>query len=245
MSSCAVAVFVKTPGHSPVKSRLAAITGASFAGELYRRCVLATGSVVEAAAADGTITPYWAVAEAEAVGEWAGFDNVAQGEGGLGERMGRVYAALLERHPAVVLIGADSPQLEAADLLAAASRLDRSPPLIVLGPALDGGFWLMGGNCPLPMTEWRAVPYRREDTRERFVDRVRGHASLINLRPLSDVDDVDDLAPLVAGLEDIERPTREQSALLLWVRKQMTTDGGRLRPWSGAGQPSDGSSDVS
>lgn len=69
----------------------------------------------------------------------------AQGGGSLGCRMQRQlrlgFAAGLEQ---VVLIGTDLPSLEALDLQAAFRALEQRP--LVLGPAGDGGYWLLGLN---------------------------------------------------------------------------------------------------
>lgn len=68
---------------------------------------------------------------------------VAQGEGSLGVRLQRqVVRALGEGAPAVVLIGSDLPDVSAGDLVEAILRLRRSS--LVLGPARDGGYWLLG-----------------------------------------------------------------------------------------------------
>jgi glycosyltransferase A (GT-A) superfamily protein (DUF2064 family) len=68
---------------------------------------------------------------------------VPQGEGSLGLRLQRqVVRALGEGAPAVVLIGSDLPQLSAGDLIEALDQLHRAP--LVLGPARDGGYWLIG-----------------------------------------------------------------------------------------------------
>lgn len=71
--------------------------------------------------------------------------SAAQGGGGLGCRMQRqlqrAFRAGAER---VVLIGTDLPGLECGDLLAAFAALARQP--LVLGPARDGGYWLIGLN---------------------------------------------------------------------------------------------------
>jgi rSAM/selenodomain-associated transferase 1 len=82
-------------------------------------------------------------------GERLGADRVRrQGRGSLGLRMRR---QLLQGHRAgarsVVLIGSDLPGLEAADLLAAFAALEqgaRERSALVLGPARDGGYWLIG-----------------------------------------------------------------------------------------------------
>jgi len=48
----------------------------------------------------------------------------------------------------VVLIGSDLPQLERADLASAFAALDHQQ--AVLGPACDGGYWLIGLRRPEP-----------------------------------------------------------------------------------------------
>ena len=69
----------------------------------------------------------------------------AQGGGSLGLRMQRqwqrAFGAGAEQ---VVLVGTDLPDLAGTDLVAAFRALDTGP--LVLGPALDGGYWLIGLN---------------------------------------------------------------------------------------------------
>ena len=69
----------------------------------------------------------------------------AQGPGNLGLRMQRQWQrAFGAGADQVVLIGTDLPDLAGADLAAAFRALDAGP--LVLGPALDGGYWLIGLN---------------------------------------------------------------------------------------------------
>jgi glycosyltransferase A (GT-A) superfamily protein (DUF2064 family) len=71
---------------------------------------------------------------------------VDQGQGSLGMRLRRqVVRASRDGIAQLVLIGSDLPELEAADLLAAFAALQGGAPL-VLGPAVDGGYWLLGLN---------------------------------------------------------------------------------------------------
>ena len=88
-----VAIFVKTPGHSPVKTRLAADRGQAWTEAWYRRAAAAVAAVARATIA----TSYWAVAEPEAIatGAWPDLPAIAQGDGGLGSRMARVHAELV------------------------------------------------------------------------------------------------------------------------------------------------------
>ena len=74
---------------------------------------------------------------------------VLQGRGALGLRMQRQFQrAAREGASKVVLIGSDLPELEASDLSAAFTSLRHCQG--VLGPALDGGYWLIGLRRPEP-----------------------------------------------------------------------------------------------
>jgi len=73
------------------------------------------------------------------------FAMVPQAGGNLGCRMHRELRRCFEAgDEQVVLIGTDLPGLECRDLEAAFTRLGEAP--VVLGPAVDGGYWLIGFN---------------------------------------------------------------------------------------------------
>lgn len=67
-----------------------------------------------------------------------------QQDGDLGERMYHALARGLERYSRVILVGSDCPQMDRAYLAGAAALLDEAD--VVLGPALDGGYVLIGGR---------------------------------------------------------------------------------------------------
>ncbi|MBV8852583.1 MAG: DUF2064 domain-containing protein, partial [Sinobacteraceae bacterium] len=138
--STGLAIFVKTPGFSPVKTRLAAGMGKHAAEEFHRLSALAVGAIGQAARPE--ITPYWAVAEFEALHSplWKNLPTIWQGSGGLGERLHCVHEALLERHDIAFLCGADAPQLAVRALHAARETLEQSQVQFILGPTHDGGF---------------------------------------------------------------------------------------------------------
>jgi rSAM/selenodomain-associated transferase 1 len=88
-----------------------------------------------------------------ALGRWGaqlGCDRaVVQGPGSLGLRLQRqVLRARRRGVRQVVLVGSDLPTLEAVDLERAFRALESEP--LVLGPAADGGYWLigLGGSWP-------------------------------------------------------------------------------------------------
>ncbi|MCG5528307.1 MULTISPECIES: DUF2064 domain-containing protein [Halorhodospira] len=208
----AIALFVKTPGCSAVKTRLAAGLGRLEAERLYLRCA---GAAAEAAQSAALGPVYWALAEPVAVagGFWTGLPLLAQGEGELGERMGRVHDTLVRKHGRGILLGADAPQVSPEDLARAASWLEAEDARIVIGPARDGGFWLFGSNRTLPGQRWRAVPYSHPRTLAVFREVMAEQGSWLTLRPLTDLDEAADLVSVARELVGLDSPTPAQSAL--------------------------------
>lgn len=213
----AAAIFVKTPGLSPLKTRLAAGIGQAAAEHWYR---LAADAVAEALARVPGLTACWAVAEpvASAASAWPGLPLIGQGEGELGERMGRVHAALLERHDFVLLLGADTPQLEPAHLVEAVSWLDSGEPRLVMGPARDGGFWLLGANRDPAPADWLRAPCGRADTACGFRVAMARHGAWRLLPELTDVDEAQDLDAMLAEVGSLEHPLPAQLRLAAWTR---------------------------
>lgn len=218
--SGALAIFVKTPGHSPVKSRLAAQRGERYAVAWYQRAAAAVASVVQQAVQRHRLTAYWAVAEDAALDAWSGFPTLAQGHGDLGERMARVHEALVRRHGCGLLLGADAPQLCAESLRDAFEWLAAAPPRLVLGPARDGGFWLFGANLAPPRPAWTAVTYSVADTARQLRGTMQDLGEWHTLPALTDVDHADDLIAVEAALHALPAPTAEQQALADWMRAQ-------------------------
>lgn len=198
--SGALAIFAKTPGLSPIKTRLADGLGAQKAAEFYRlsvRCLDALAHEVAQLSA-GALVPYWAVGEREALGHslWSGHARLWTGEGGLGRRLDRVYATLLARHDHVLLIGSDSPQLRARTVLAAHRHLlkKKGP---VIAPTDDGGYYLFGGHAPIGSEVWTSVHYSAATTCAEFSARLRADGPLRTLESGFDVDVPSDLDKLL------------------------------------------------
>ncbi|MFU8820214.1 MAG: TIGR04282 family arsenosugar biosynthesis glycosyltransferase [Gammaproteobacteria bacterium] len=213
----AAAVFVKTPGLSPLKTRLAAGIGQAAAEHWYR---LAAEAVAEALAWVPELTTYWAVAEpvASAASAWPGLSLIGQGEGELGERMGQVHATLLQRHDFVLLLGADTPQLEPSRLAEAAGWLTSGAPRLVMGQARDGGFWLLGANRDPAPSDWLRAPCGRADTALGFRDAMAHLGEWRLLPELTDVDEAQDLDAMLAELGSLEHPLPAQLRLAAWTR---------------------------
>lgn len=212
----ALALFVKTPGLSPVKTRLAGTLGVVQATQFHRLAATATMAVVRRCQPE--LVPYWAIAEAGATAglAWPELAQIRQGEGSLGARLHRVHAELQARHGRVLLIGADAPQVTPGLLVAALDALDAHP--FVLGPAADGGFWLFGGREPIAPAVWLGVRYSQADTAAQLRSALAARGSLASLPTLTDVDMAADLPVLAQALSALAKPLPEQSALLDWLQ---------------------------
>jgi uncharacterized protein len=163
-----VLVVAKAPVAGFAKTRLAAAVGPTAAAEL------ATASLLDTlAAAAGTGWPVVValtgdVDAAPRAGELhealAGCAVVDQRGQGLGERLASAHAdaAAVSRRRAVVQIGADTPQVESADLVAAYQRLHGYDALV--GPAYDGGWWLLAARHAAVAGGLVEVPMSRPDT---------------------------------------------------------------------------------
>jgi hypothetical protein len=214
-----LALFVKTPGRSPVKSRLWPAIGREAAEALYLDCATAVGEIALGLQGEGRAQAYWAVAEAERDGEadvatashfWQSLPVVAQGDGGLGERMAQVYATLRARHGAALLIGTDLPQLSMEVLANAARALVDGQADLVLGPSEDGGFWLVGGRVDLPLAAWTTPRYSTPDARSDFLAALPQGLRVHRLDTAHDLDEPEDLAAVAAALAALPRRTEAQ-----------------------------------
>lgn len=214
--SCGIAIFVKTPSLSPVKTRLWPGIGRRSAEALYLSSAQAVASVAMQARDHGGIEPYWAVAEGVALqtGAWIDLSLLAQGVGSLGARMAQVYRLLRHRHHAAILIGADAPQLTSDALHRAADWLSGVESRRVIGRAGDGGFWLFGGNVPLDDHAWTRVRYSAADTATQFMHAMHGSGAWLELETLRDLDTANDIPCVLAGLAALAAPTPAQMRLM-------------------------------
>jgi len=203
IKSTAVAIFVKTPGLSPVKTRLAASIGTAAAEEFYKLCTEAIQQTLITATQTIDIVPFWAVGEQAGLDHplWQSFDSIYTGEGDLGERQHHIYQYLQAKYQRVILIGADSPQLSVKHLGDAIAALDSHQ--FALGPAVDGGYYLFAGRAPIAKNIWTSVTYSAADTAEQLLAQLPSPAALLDC--ITDVDTVEDLAVLEREVE-AEKP---------------------------------------
>ncbi len=213
-----LALFVKTPGLSPIKTRLAAGVGTAAALRLYRASLRAVEAALRAArrACPG-LQPYYAVAESGALAHprWRGLPRIAQGEGDLGARLARVHGQLRRRHRCSMLLGADLPWLQAEHLLAATRALDDSD--MAIGPGDDGGYYLFASRSALPDEVFTGVSYSEPSTLAQFSRLLAAHGSLCQLAALTDLDRAEEIDGLISAAPLY--PNRPQRRLLRLLRQ--------------------------
>ena len=185
-------VMTKAPRAGAVKTRLARGVGYGRATQLYRRLLKLTLDEVKGGpwrlvvAVDRVdLAPRRLLANADIV--------MPQGDGDLGMRMSRILKRF--RSCPTVFIGADLPQLRYGDVNAAFAALKRED--AVIGPALDGGYWLIG------LAQRRRAPHLFEkvawSTERAMADTLASMPpdfTVTRLRMLRDIDDVSDLDAL-------------------------------------------------
>lgn len=197
-ADAAVIVFARAPLPGRAKTRLAARLGAWRAARLQARlthralqsALASRCGVVELHCTPSARHPFFLFERRRlgiALREQSGRD--------LGERMHRALAAALRRHRYAILIGVDAPELRARDLRRAL-RVLRSGRDVVLAPAEDGGYALIGcRRAPRPLferVEWGGDEVWRQTVRRLERLRMRWRA----LRTVWDIDRPEDLARL-------------------------------------------------
>jgi rSAM/selenodomain-associated transferase 1 len=136
-------IFARAPELGRVKSRLARGIGQMAALTFYRQ-VLTT--VSRRLVADRRWQTVLAVTPDRATRpgrRWPQpLARQPQGGGDLGARMARAFRAAPKGQ--IVIVGADIPEISVAHVAHAFAALDDAD--IVLGPARDGGYWLIGAK---------------------------------------------------------------------------------------------------
>ena len=176
--------MLKAPIMGRVKTRLAREIGLAAATRFAR---ISARTTVDRLARDRRWRTLLAIAPDSMAGAqmWpAHCRKIGQGRGDLGARMGRLLGPAFR--PAL-LIGADIPGVSPAIVADAFALLRRSD--VVLGPAEDGGYWLIGVNRAAPRAvqfqgvRW-STPHALADTVACFPASRIGYAAC-----LGDVDD--------------------------------------------------------
>lgn len=191
-------VFAKAPDPGRVKTRLvppltegaAAVLAARLARRMLATACAAGVGEVRLCCAPDVRHPFFDLCRRQ-----LGVALVPQAKGDLGARMSQAFRDALGHHEAALLVGTDVPDASEADFRIAAGALAADADA-VLGPATDGGYWLLGLRRHDPAL-FAAMPWGTQRvaafTRERMA--ALGWR-VVELAPRDDLDRPEDLARL-------------------------------------------------
>jgi rSAM/selenodomain-associated transferase 1 len=209
-------VFAKYWEPGQVKTRLAAGVGAQRAADLYRSFLetvlvrfgqpLSDPTAMEPARPDcHRVLAYAPPQRREdferlAAGQW---QLEPQADGDLGTRMRAYFEnALRNGYDQVLLIGSDAPTLPAERIVEAFAALERAA--VVLGPAGDGGYYLVGARERTPDI-FDKIHWGSAEVWDQTLHRLRATATpFATLDPWYDVDDETGLKRLQLQLADCQ-----------------------------------------
>jgi uncharacterized protein len=181
-------IFAKAPVLGRVKSRLARGIGAAAALAFYRQTLSGLIRRVGRDPRWRTILAVAPDASARRGRVWPGpCKRRCQGGGDLGARMSRVFRTY--RPGPIAIIGADIPELGVDQVARAFRALGAAD--VVLGPAGDGGYWLVGARHGAPVAStFRAVRWSSAHALADTLANLRGK----RVQLLDQLDDIDDAA---------------------------------------------------
>ena len=191
-------LFAKVPALGKVKTRLAASLGEADALRVYEACLKDSLSLLH----------HWANTQNEGVAKRArvylaepesaphellqNLEVYYQEGQDLGERMQQCCDAEFEMGASkVVIIGADSPTLPSHMLKQAFSALAWHD--VVLGPAFDGGYWLLGAREKTPAI-FSGIQWSTDSVMTQTLVNVQREQCDTALLPFwYDIDDIEDI----------------------------------------------------
>ena len=186
-----VIVFIKAPRSGTVKTRLARTLGDQAACDIYK--ALLSSTLATLSSFPGLQIRFSPDDALRDISPWLhpGWAANPQGPGDLGQRMLRAFEHSLGRGVSkVIIIGSDCPEITLHDIDQASSALSSHD--LVLGPATDGGYWLIG----LAKTEpalFEGITWGSRHVLAETLARATALGMRIHLlRTLSDIDTAED-----------------------------------------------------
>jgi uncharacterized protein len=205
----AVIVFSKAPVAGQVKSRLIPELGLQGAAALYQELLTKTlNTVINSGCSEIQL---WVSGDMN----HQFFTNIKnkqnvtlfeqKGED-LGSRMSHAFNSVLKKHPYAVLIGSDCPSLQCSDLQKGMEYLENGKD-VVIGPAEDGGYYLIG---------------LRKNEPEIFSDIEWGEKTVFSETCMI-IEDINLDVGLLAKRRDIDRPS-DLHAYFKLTKQESTSD---------------------
>ncbi len=196
MYSHRLIVFTRFPSPGQSKTRLIPVLSAQGAADLHARMTEHTLGIARVFEKKhpGSVEVHFTGGEESVVRAWLGTDlkYVNQGSGNLGDRLQQAFElGFAQGSRRIIVIGTDCPELSIAHLHTAFAALKKCD--AVFGPALDGGYYLIGLRRLDPQL-FHDIPWGGDRVLERSLVNARAAGfSIKTLNPLQDVDTPEDL----------------------------------------------------
>ncbi len=213
-------VFAKYWEPGAVKTRLARDIGGNAAARLYHEFVSQT-LVRFGPLADQCSVWIWPPGRELNFSELAGADWTIRQQisGNLGQRMGHFFRNALGQADRAILIGTDSPSLPSHFVQRAWSILDDAE--VVLGPATDGGYYLVGMNTDAT-DMFEEIPWSTPSVWPSTIRRLEAAGrSWQALDPWYDVDTLNDLIRLRDELAAQDSAGADEQRLLAGIQEAL------------------------
>jgi hypothetical protein len=192
----ALAVMARAPSDGRGKTRLLKALGVDDGTELRRAILLDTLDVVQRVSGAEHVLVFAPESARAEIARLAGreFRLLAQRGGDLGERLDHAFEDLFALgYSAVTIIGSDLPTLPAEQVKMGIDALRLGGDPLVLGPALDGGYYLIGLRMNHPEI-FQAIPWSTGRVLAATLSAAEARRLSVTLiPPWYDVDSVDDL----------------------------------------------------
>tara|TARA_B100000795_G_scaffold229836_1_gene187040 strand:- start:886 stop:1485 length:600 start_codon:yes stop_codon:yes gene_type:complete len=188
----AIIIFVKNPELGKVKSRLANSIGEEGALKVYKYLLEFTHRIIKNTNADQLFLFHnEKIIEAN---KWSilNCENKVQISGSLGEKMKNSFEFVFSKgFDNVVILGSDCLEITSKIINEGFSKLENTN--VVIGPAKDGGYYLLGLNKVIPSL-FKNMPWSASDLLVETIKKITKEKLNYKLLPvLSDVDYLEDL----------------------------------------------------
>ena len=187
----ALIIFVKNPVLGKVKTRLAETLGAENAVKIYEKLLRHTHDVTQDIIAEKYIF-YADYINNDDLWENEIYHKEMQNGFDIGERMKNAFELLFDKgYKEIAIIGSDCYELTAKILLTAFDQLKNVD--IVIGPAKDGGYYLLGMNILIPQL-FENKNWSSNNVLSETISQIQDYKySLYQLQALNDVDEEKDV----------------------------------------------------